>query len=49
MSRISGRASNPAAWYVATAPTLALGVATIALDAPSFRSAAAPASVIARP
>lgn len=48
-SRTSGRASNPAALYVATPPTLELGVQTRALDEPISRSAAAPATVIARP
>ena len=48
-SRTSGRTSNPAALYVATPPTLELGVHTRTLDEPISRSAAAPATVIARP
>lgn len=48
-SRTSGRASNPAALYVATPPALEDGVHTRTLDEPISRSAAAPATVIARP
>ena len=48
-SAISGRATNPALLYAATPPTLELGVHTRTLDDPISRSAAAPASVIARP
>jgi hypothetical protein len=48
-SAISGLAANPAALYVATPPTLELGVHTRTLDEPISRSAAAPATVIARP
>lgn len=48
-SAISGLTANPAALYVATPPTLELGVHTRTLDEPISRSAAAPATVIARP
>jgi hypothetical protein len=48
-SAISCLAANPAALYVATPPTLELGVHTRTLDEPISRSAAAPATVIARP
>lgn len=45
----SGNRRYPTDTYVATAPTLALGVHTVVLDAPISRSAAAAATEMAVP